>query len=98
VPEIIEFIKGLIKKDFTYEVEGNVYFDVSKFPTYSELSKACPEKLIVGAHVEVDKNKRNSRDFALRLYKSKIPNQVMQWDSPWDGVFQDGILNALLWP
>src|SRR4051812_46927425 len=36
VEEMIEFIKALEEKGFTYDVDGNVYFEVDKFPSYGE--------------------------------------------------------------
>ena len=31
VPEIVEFIEGIIKKGYAYEANGSVYFNVVKF-------------------------------------------------------------------
>ena len=83
VNDMIEFVRVLVDKGYAYEVEGNVYFEISKFPEYGKLSGIPIEKLLAGARIEVDKNKRHPGDFALWLSKSKFPNQVMQWDSPW---------------
>ena len=37
IPEIIEFVQGLIDKGFAYEVDGDVYYDVKKFTEYGKL-------------------------------------------------------------
>ncbi len=81
----IEMIKALLDKEYAYEAGGNIYFDVSKFPNYYELSGKNQEDLLVGVRedVEEDKSKRNPADFGLWFTLSKFENQVMQWDSPW---------------
>jgi cysteinyl-tRNA synthetase len=38
IVEQIELVKTLLEKGFAYEVNGSVYFDVSKFPSYGKLS------------------------------------------------------------
>jgi len=81
VIEQIELVKTLIEKGFAYEVNGSVYFDVSKFPEYGKLSGRNTEEMMAGARVEVSQEKRNPVDFA--LWKKAEPNHIMQWPSPW---------------
>src|SRR5437016_2909729 len=38
IPEILDQITGLLKKGIAYRVDGDVYFDISKFPGYGKLS------------------------------------------------------------
>jgi len=80
IPEIIRFIEGLIEKGFAYEVEGAVFFDVSRFKEYGKLSHHSPEELLVGHRIEVDPRKRNPLDFA--LWKDSRPEEP-GWESPW---------------
>jgi len=80
IPEIIEFIEGLIEKDAAYNVNGNVYFDISKAKDYGKLSKKNIEELMSGARIEVSEEKKNPMDFA--LWKSEKPGEP-SWDSPW---------------
>ncbi len=79
--EQIELVKTLLAKGFAYEVNGSVYFDVSKFPGYGKLSGRNTEEMMAGARVEVSQEKRNPVDFA--LWKKAEPNHIMQWPSPW---------------
>ncbi len=79
--EQIEIIKTLIKKDYAYEVSGNVYFDVRKFSGYGKLSGRKIEELEAGARVEVAEDKKYPADFA--LWKKATPEHIMQWNSPW---------------
>jgi cysteinyl-tRNA synthetase len=81
IVEQIELVKTLLTKGFAYEVNGSVYFDVSKFPGYGKLSGRNVEEMIAGARVEVSAEKKNPADFA--LWKKAEPNHIMQWPSPW---------------
>ncbi len=85
IDQYIDFIKTLEAKGFTYFENGNVYFDISKFPRYTALSKMNLDDLRI-AHrddVEEDLHKRNPQDFVLWFTKSKFDNQAMKWESPW---------------
>jgi cysteinyl-tRNA synthetase len=79
VPEIINQISTLIDKGFAYAVEGDVYYDVGKFPSYGELSGQKIEELVMH-RIDPDARKRNLVDFA--LWKSQKPGEPA-WDSPW---------------
>jgi len=81
IVEQIELVKTLISKGYAYEVNGSVYFDVSKFAEYGKLSGRKVEDMIAGARVEVSQEKRNPADFA--LWKKAEANHIMQWPSPW---------------
>ncbi len=63
--EIIDMIQTLIDKGFAYNVDGQVFFDVSKFDEYCKLSKKNTDDLINGIRVQVDSQKKNSADFVL---------------------------------
>jgi cysteinyl-tRNA synthetase len=77
---MIEMISELIKKDFAYENNKHVYFEVKKFDDYGKLSNKKLEDLIAGSRVEVSDNKKNSEDFV--LWKPSLENEP-SWDSPW---------------
>jgi len=80
IKEIIDIVKGLEDKDFAYEVNGSVYFEVEKIADYGKLSKRDPEDMLAGARVEVDERKKNPMDFALwKASKEGEPS----WESPW---------------
>lgn len=80
IADIIEMIQGLIDKGYAYVAGGDVYFDVSKFPSYGKLSRRSVEELQAGARVEVDERKKNPADFA--LWKAAKPGEPA-WESPW---------------
>ncbi len=80
INEMIELIQKLIDKGYAYEVDGNVYYDVSKFEDYGKLSGNKAEALKMGARIEVDPRKRNPADFA--LWKRRKEDEPA-WLSPW---------------
>lgn len=83
MPEIIDFIQALIDKDYAYEVDGDVYFRVTKVKEYGMLSGIKVEDLIAGASDRTlsvdDKKKESTTDFALW----KKTNEGIQFDTPW---------------
>jgi len=81
IVEQIELVKTLFGKGYAYEVNGSVYFDVSKFKDYGKLSGRNIEEMQAGARVEVSPDKKHPADFA--LWKKAEPNHIMQWPSPW---------------
>ena len=80
LPEIQEMIQRLLDKGFAYEAEGNVYFEVKRFPGYGKLSRRSLEEMMAGARVEVEEHKRFPMDFA--LWKAARPGEPA-WESPW---------------
>lgn len=81
IDDMIEYVKQLIKAGYAYEISDGIYFDISKFPKYGELSRLDLDEQIAGARVEVNSEKRNPQDFA--VWKKAEPNHLMQWESPW---------------
>ena len=77
---MIEMISELIKKDFAYENNKHIYFQVKKFDDYGQLSNKKLDELIAGSRIEVSDNKKNSEDFV--LWKPSLENEP-SWDSPW---------------
>ena len=83
IQEMIDLIKVLEDKGYTYISNGNVYFAIDKFEDYNKLAGLSMEELEAGSRVEVDPNKKNPMDFVLWFTNSKFKNQIMQWESPW---------------
>ncbi|HEX9652583.1 MAG TPA: cysteine--tRNA ligase, partial [bacterium] len=80
VGDIIALIQKLITKGIAYRVNGDVFYDVSKFKDYGNLSGKRIAELVSGARVKVDEKKRSPLDFA--LWKSQKPGEPA-WESPW---------------
>ncbi|MFX1457446.1 MAG: cysteine--tRNA ligase, partial [Promethearchaeota archaeon] len=84
IPEMIELIKILLEKGYAYEVQGNIYYDISKFKDYTKLSRRKLDEEQSQARVEKDPLKRNYFDFALWLNARKGDQiHIMRWNSPW---------------
>ena len=83
INEMIKFIQKLEEKGYTYESNGNVYFEIDKFPGYTKLANLSIDELEAGSRIEIDPNKKIPLDFVLWFTNSKFANQIMQWDSPW---------------
>ena len=80
IPEMLALIQRLVDNGTAYPVDGDVYYDVSKFAGYGKLSGRKVEELLAGARVEADARLRHPADFA--LWKSSKPGEP-SWDSPW---------------
>jgi cysteinyl-tRNA synthetase len=80
IPEMLGLIRRLVDAGLAYAVNGNVYFEVSRFPSYGRLSGNTIDRLRAGARIEVREEKRHPADFA--LWK-RDPAHLMQWESPW---------------
>lgn len=86
IPEQINLIKKLEENNLTYKVTDGIYFDTVAFEKktgkkYGEISTL--DQIKEGARVEVNKNKKNPRDFALWKFSPKDEKRDMEWDSPW---------------
>lgn len=98
IPEQIALIKRLEEKGFAYTIEDGLYFDTVQYESvthniYGELSNL--DKILEGARIEANPQKKNPRDFA--LWKFSYPNgrnfngetddeaqtRHMEWESPW---------------
>ena len=80
IPEIIKYIEQLILKGFGYVTSSGVYYDVSQFEEYLELSGRSIEEVRTGTRVETEEDKKRAEDFALwKFSKEGEPS----WDSPW---------------
>jgi cysteinyl-tRNA synthetase len=78
VGDQIAAIEQLIERGFAYEVQGDVYYRVARFPEYGRLSGQRPELV---EEQEPNPLKEDPRDFA--LWKANKPGEDTWWDSPW---------------
>ena len=80
IPQMIALIQRLIARGVAYALEGDVYFEVRRFPAYGKLSGKNLDELESGARVDVNERKRDPLDFA--LWKASKPGEP-SWPSPW---------------
>jgi cysteinyl-tRNA synthetase len=78
VTDQIRMIEELIEQGFAYQVDGDVYYRVSRFPDYGRLSRQRPDQV---EEQEPNPLKEDPRDFA--LWKANKPGEDTSWDSPW---------------
>ena len=77
---MIAIVADLLAKDVAYEVEGTVFYDVTRFPRYGALSgNRCSRRWRVAGRP--GPRKRHPEDFP--LWKPAEPGREMAWDSPW---------------
>jgi cysteinyl-tRNA synthetase len=77
---MIDLVRTLIAKGLAYEMGGDVYFAVEKFPPYGKLSGRNLQDMMAGARIDVNDRKRNPYDFA--LWKASKEGEPF-WESPW---------------
>jgi cysteinyl-tRNA synthetase len=80
IPEIRDFIKGLIDKEYAYAADGDVYFRVAADDDYGRLSGRSLGEMLAGTRFEVDPRKESPADFA--LWKGAKLGEPA-WESPW---------------
>jgi cysteinyl-tRNA synthetase len=72
VDDMIALSEKLFKKGYAYEKLRSLYFDISRFPAYGNLSGIDINKIKIGATVDLDEyEKDNPRDFTL-LKRAKL--------------------------
>jgi cysteinyl-tRNA synthetase len=85
IPEMLIMTGQLIERGLAYVTNGNVYYDVSRFPYYGALSGNTVENLRAGGHgrqqMEIAEDKDAPEDFA--LWKHGEESRQMNWPSPW---------------
>ena len=81
IDDMLAMIGQLIEKGHAYPAaNGDVFYAVSSFDGYGQLSGKSLEDLRAGERVEVDNYKRDPMDFV--LWKAAKPGEP-SWDSPW---------------
>ncbi len=81
LPQIIAMIATLVEKGHAYAGDnGDVYYSVSSFAPYGQLSGKRLADLRAGARIDVDEAKRDPLDFV--LWKAAKPGEP-SWESPW---------------
>jgi cysteinyl-tRNA synthetase len=81
IQDMIAFAQALEDHGATYELDGGLYFDVSKVPDYGRLAgqHGGPE---IG-RIETVEGKRHAADFAIWRKSAPGEHRQMEWLSPW---------------
>lgn len=83
IAEQIDLVKQLEAKGYTYTIDDGVYYDTSKFPSYSKFAQLDLDEQQSSARIEVNPQKRQAADFALWKFSPAGSKRDMEWDSPW---------------
>jgi cysteinyl-tRNA synthetase len=85
ISDMIDMVQDLLDKGFAYVTPHAVYFNVKKFPTYTQLSGQKLDHLESGeGHGTVgDNDKHDAHDFALWFFRAGAhANALQTWESP----------------
>jgi len=86
IPEMVELISLLVERGHAYPAgdgSGDVYFDVSSWPSYGELSGQKVDEMSAAEDADL-RGKRDPRDFALwKGFKKESEPETAAWPSPW---------------
>lgn len=83
IPEQIKLVQDLEKAGYCYITSDGVYFDVTKWKTYGQLSGQKLEDKMAGARVEMNEEKKHPSDFAVWKFSPEGQTRQMEWDTPW---------------
>lgn len=83
IPAMIELVKKLEAKGFTYKISDGIYFDTSKFKNYGQLARLDLAGMKAGWRVDKNPEKKHPADFALWKFAGPGEIRQLEWDSPW---------------
>ena len=81
--DMIQMIEKLLQYGCAYLSNDHIYFDVSKFPNYNNLSGRSFEESEAGYRIAISEDKRNPADFVLWKPAEKDDDLDSTFDSPW---------------
>ncbi len=90
IPEMIAMITKLLEKNYAYETDEAIYFNVLKFKNYGKLSGQSLKEKLKGVREDlyIDPKKRNEADFSLWFKRiGRFADHTMFWNSPWGDGF-----------
>ena len=81
INEMVDIIENLLKKKIAYKAKDGIYFDISNFKDYGNLSRVELKNLEVGERVKEDQyEKEEAHDFALWKFWDKEDYDVF-WET-----------------
>ena len=85
IGDMIALIERLIERGHAYATDdgsGDVYFSVSSWPDYGQLTRQSPDA-VEHDDTAVDRAKKDPRDFALWKGRKADEPETASWASPW---------------
>lgn len=84
IPQMLDLVRVLKDKGYTYQISDGIYYDTAKFPTYGDFAGLDLDAQKAGARVEYNPEKRNASDFALWKFTPEGEKRDMEWATPAD--------------
>lgn len=84
IPQMLDLVRVLKDKGYTYQISDGIYYDTAKFPTYGDFAGLDLDAQKAGARVEYNPEKRNASDFALWKFTPEGEKRDMEWVTPAD--------------
>ncbi len=83
IAEQIELGVKLEEGGYLYRIDDGVYFDIARFPRYTELAGLDLEGQAGAQRIEQVEGKRHPADFAIWKFADPDVRRLQEWDSPW---------------
>ena len=86
IPEQIDIVQRLLDNSFAYQTKQAIYFDVTRLPSYGELTgqKLTDKEVAARSDVVTDPDKHHPYDFAVWFFTvGHFAEHSMRWPSPW---------------
>jgi len=87
ISAIQAMVRQLVERGYAYCTVDGIYYDVSQFARYGQLSGRNIDELLAGARIEIDEHKADPLDFA--LWKFAKPGEPF-WEFPGYGAGRPG--------
>ncbi len=83
IAEQIDLGLKLDEGGYLYRIEDGIYFDISRFPRYTELARLDLEGQSGAGRIDEVQGKRQPADFAIWKFADPDERRLQEWDSPW---------------
>ena len=83
IDEQIDLGLKLEEGGYLYRIGDGVYFDISRFPRYTELARLDLEGQAGAGRIGEVEGKRHPADFAIWKFADPDERRLQEWDSPW---------------
>lgn len=80
IKEMVNMIKRIEEKGYTYRTSDGIYFDTSKLKEYGKLARLKKEGLKAGVRVDI-KEKKHPTDFALWKFSKEPGKRQQEWEA-----------------
>jgi cysteinyl-tRNA synthetase len=83
IAEQIELGVRLEEGGYLYRIDDGIYFDIARFPRYTELAGLDLEGQAGAQRIQQVEGKRHPADFAIWKFADPEIRRLQEWDSPW---------------